>query len=251
MPTGSWASSLTRVDFAAEFADQNRAFVERVFAADPDTSVPTCPGWSLKHLVRHVGGGDRWAAQIVGDRMADRLEFGDIRDGRAPADPAAAGTWLRAGARLLIDAVADTGPDTEVWTSLGPRPASWWLRRRLHETVVHNADVVIAVGARFTPSPELAADAVSEWLDIATARADLAGKSLHLHATDDDLGDSGEWMIADGTWSPAHAKGDVALRGPAADLLLALTRRRSIDDTAIEVFGDADLWRAWLDATPF
>lgn len=239
------------MDVAAEFADQNRMFVERVFAADPDTPVPTCPGWSLKHLVRHVGGGDRWAAQIVGDRMTDRLEFGDIRDGRAPTDPVAAAAWLRAGAQLLVDAVTDTGPDTEVWTSLGPRPASWWLRRRLHETVVHNADAAIAVGVPFAPSPELAADAVSEWLDIATVRADLAGKSLHLHATDDGLGDGGEWMIADGAWSHAHAKGDTALRGPAADLLLALTRRRGIDETAIELFGDAGLWRAWLEATPF
>lgn len=244
------ASNLAGVDFAVEFVDQNRTFVDRALAADLDTAVPTCPGWTLKQVVRHVGGGDRWAAQIVGDRMTGPLEFGDIRDARAPADPAAARHWLRAGAQLLVDAVADAD-GTEVWTFEGPRPAGWWLRRRLHETLVHNADVAIAVGARFEPTASVAADAISEWLDLATARADLSGASLHLHATDDELGEHGEWTVAEGTWSHRHAKGDVALRGPAADLLLALTRRRAIEDTAIELFGDTGRWQSWLDSTPF
>ena len=56
-------------------------------------------------------------------------------------------TWLRSGPRLLLDAVDATGPQTPVWTFLGPRPAAWWIRRRLHETLVHRADAALALGA--------------------------------------------------------------------------------------------------------
>jgi len=125
------------------------------------------------------------------------------------------------------------------------------LRRRLHEVVVHHADAALAVGVPFIAHPELAADAVSEWLDIATARGNTGGKTLHLHATDDGLGEAGEWMITDTGWGHGHRKGDIALRGPAVELLLALTRRLPVSETSIEMFGDTAVWQAWLAATPF
>ena len=30
--------------------------------------VPTCPGWNVVQLMRHVDGGLRWATEIVGTR---------------------------------------------------------------------------------------------------------------------------------------------------------------------------------------
>ena len=62
------------MDFAAAFLDENRAFAEFFRNADGSTPVPTCPGWSLTQLLRHVGRGDRWAAQIVRDRLDDYLD---------------------------------------------------------------------------------------------------------------------------------------------------------------------------------
>ena len=102
---------------------------------------------------------------------------------------------------------------------------------------MHRADAVLAVGGDFELPAELAADGVSEWINLATRAADLhrpplqRGLTLHLHATDDGLGPTGEWTIThdeDGlNWSHDHTKGEAAVRGSAADLLLALTRRRS------------------------
>ena len=43
----------------------------------------------------------------------------------------------------------------------------------------------------------------------------------------------------------------MALRGPATDLLLVITRRREVGDTAIEVFGDEAVLQTWLDNTKF
>jgi hypothetical protein len=130
---------------------------------------------------------------------------------------------------------------------------------------VHRADAALAVGAPFVVEPELAADGVAEWLSLVAARpaadepALLADTTLHLHATDDGLGADGEWMVraswsaAAGrvTWEHGHGKGTVAVRGRAADLLLALVRRLSADDPRLQVLGDEGVWRTWLERTPF
>ena len=57
--------------------------------------------------------------------------------------------WLRGGPQAILDAVAEVGPDTPVWTFTGPRPASWWIRRREHEVLVHRADAALALGPDF------------------------------------------------------------------------------------------------------
>lgn len=252
------------VDFRSALLEQTKTFGDLIAAGDPATPVPTCPDWTLKQLFRHVGRGNRWAGQLVAERRADALDPRDVRDGRPPDDADAAIDWLDAGAGLLIDSVDRVGPQTRVWTFLGPRPAGWWIRRRVHETAVHRADAAIALGVAFELSPELAADAVSEWIELMVLQAKrespplASGQTVHLHATDDGLGPTGEWTITndpdspDGlTWSHDHGKGSVALRGPAKDLLLAITRRRATADTGIEVFGDSDVWEQWLGRTAF
>ena len=91
-----------------------------------------------------------------------------------------------------------------------------------HELAVHRWDAQAAAG-----EPEPLADAVAaRTASTSCSRsscpiADVSAVdgSLHLHATDGD----GEWFIetADGlTWSHAHEKGDVAVRGTTSDLLL-------------------------------
>ena len=45
--------------------------------------------------------------------------------------------------------------------------------------------------------------------------------------------------------------GRLAVRGPAASLLLVLTRRLPPADPAIEIFGEQALLTHWLEHTPF
>jgi uncharacterized protein (TIGR03083 family) len=249
------------VDFRAALIDETKAFGELIRTADPAAPVPTCPEWTIKQLFRHVGRGNRWAAQIVADRRDEPLDPREVPDGRPPEDPDAAIDWLNAGARLILDSVDATGADTPVWTFIGPRPAQWWIRRRAHEATVHRADAAIALGADYHLTPELAADAIDEWLERIAAEANAtsspldAGQTVHLHATDDGLGAAGEWSIVgrdDGIgYSHEHGKGDAALRGRAQDLLLAIVRRRSAADAGVEIFGDRGVWDGWLTRTPF
>lgn len=250
------------MDYASTYLEETRAFGELIRAADQSTPVPTCPGWTLEQLFRHVGRGDRWAAQIVRDRMDSFLDFRSVEAGKPPPDLDDAISWLNGGAQQLVDAVEVTGVETPVWTFLGTRPANWWIRRRLHENAVHRADAAVAVGTEFTLDAEVAADGIDEFLEriVLQAGKDGAalplegGDTLHLHATDPGLGEAGEWTIAVEDvvirWSHEHGKGTIALRGGATDLLLAMTRRVALADTAIEVFGDETVWQRWLDRTP-
>ena len=254
------------MDYATELIVQNAAFGELLRHADLSTPVPTCPGWTLEQLMRHVGRGDRWCAQIVAEQSMDAIDARTVAGGKPPADRDDQIAWLHQGPQQLLEAVASTGADTPVWTFLGPRPASWWIRRRLHEVVVHRADAALALGADFDIEPAVAADAITEYLERVVVRADEEGPaggdrpvgdglSLHLHATDPGLGEAGEWTILgrlDGiALDHEHAKSTAALRGPARSLLLAAVRRRTAAQEGLEIFGDPDVWDTWLARTPF
>lgn len=255
------------MDFTAALIAENAAFAGLIRDADLSTPVPTCPDWTLDQLMRHVGRGDRWCAQIIAARSTKPIDPREVAGGKPPVERADAIEWLHDGARMLIDAVDSSGTQTPVWTFLGPRPAEWWIRRRLHETAVHRADAALALGVDFVIEPLTAADAITEYLErvvIRTAEAVAsgaaapldAGESVHLHATDvDDACGGGEWTISGETDGIAvdrgHGKASVALRGPVRDILLALVRRGEADELGLEVFGQLGVWDAWLNRTPF
>ena len=87
------------MDFRATLLEQTRAFGDLIRSGDPATPVPTCGEWTLKQLYRHVGRGNRWAAQIITERRNQPLDPREVRDGRPPDDPDAAAEWLQQGAQ--------------------------------------------------------------------------------------------------------------------------------------------------------
>lgn len=247
------------MDHATGLLEQNRLLADLIGEADWSEPVPTCPGWTLTQLMRHVGRGTRWAATIVRTRAHEVIDPRTVEGGKPPADRGGALAWLQESPRLLLAAVA-TDPNVPVWTGTGLQPAQWWVRRLLHESVVHRVDAALALGVDHPIEPALAADGVSEWLDLlAAARPGTAmlrdGATMHLHATDESLGADGEWTIRGGTggigWEHTHGPGDVAVRGTAADLLLALLRRISGDDGRLVVVGERERWTTWLANTDF
>ncbi|MFG1926998.1 maleylpyruvate isomerase family mycothiol-dependent enzyme [Cryptosporangium sp. NPDC048952] len=239
------------MDYAAALVDQDRQFADMLRGADLSAPVPTCPGWTLTQLLRHLGRGHRWAAQMIREHSTEPIDPRAVEGGKPPADDEGALEWVAGGGQIVLDAVAAADADTRVWTAVGPRPASWWIRRRLHESTVHRADAAIALGAPYSLPADLAADGVTEWIELLVVEQQPLpdGVSLHLHATDVDA----EWTVrgtaAGLTFEPSHSKATAAVRGPATELLLAITRRRS--DPSLELFGDDTVWRTWLDNTPF
>jgi uncharacterized protein (TIGR03083 family) len=206
-------------------------------AAGPAADVPTCPGWNVEDLVRHCASGDLWARTIVetGNRASH-----DLPDD-APTG-AALVPYFRDGARALVQSLAATDPAASVWTfAASDRTARFWYRRRAQETSVHRYDAQTAAGEPAPIEAELAVDGIDEFLTVFVPRmADkvaIDGETLHFHCTDVD----GEWLVArdgdDVRVTREHAKGDVAARGSASDLLLFIWGRGSA--SRLEVFGDA------------
>lgn len=251
------------------------AIIARLVAdGDLATPIPTCPDWTLRKLVNHLGRAHRWAASITSTRSAEFIPFQSVPDGKAPDDEAGAARWLEAGAEQLIAAVREADGDP-VWAFVvgAQAPASIWGRRMAHETLVHRADVQLAFSRPVEIEADLAADAIDEWLDVMSgpllgqpdlrAEALPVGRTLHVHAVQatpaTTAGDGepvpSEWLVRHGddgvTVEREHAKADVAVTGPAARLLLALLRRLPADDPSITVYGDGGLLTGWLAGTQF
>lgn len=214
---------------------------------DTSAAVPTCPDWDVTALVGHIGWVHRWAtAAITTGEMPERSAI-------TRPDPAATvgdlAGWFGAGLDALCDALATADPGAETWHPFpARRTVGFWSRRLAHETTIHRVDLERALGEASPIDPALASDGIDEYLTvivpmlIGSGRATLPGATLHVHCTDV----AGEWMIRPTDGAPVvsreHAKGDAALRGPAANLLLTLWGR-GIEP--VEVVGSQSAAAAW------
>ena len=238
----------------------------RIIGGDPERPVPACPGWTFRQLAAHRGRGHRRAAQIVAGRAAMPIPVREVAGGKLPPDPAPHALGLNAGAGRVTEAVTAAGSD-RVRTLAGTGPASVRARRRAREAAVRLADAQLAAGRDVDLAPEAAADGIDEWPGLTAAstggtpdparaqdpRGD--GQSLHFHAAGPGLSGTGQWLVtrtpSGVTVTRGHGKADVAVRGPAARLLLVLTRRLPPSAPAIEVPGEQALLTHWLQHTPF
>jgi uncharacterized protein (TIGR03083 family) len=230
---------------------------EAVGAAAAEAAVPTCPGWVVRDLARHIGGVHRWATGIV---STPRPEPGgadlDAVVGRWPEDGELE-PWFRQGLAGLVAALEAAPPDLECWTFLpAPSPLAMWARRQAHETAVHRVDAERAAGRttdELSPlAPALAADGADELLTcfVPRRRTGLHADpptSLRVRCTDEDAG----WVLlidGDGVTTSPAVDGDAActVRGRAADLYLALWNRRSPEVLAVE--GDPGVLGLFLDS---
>lgn len=209
----------------------------------PDAATPATPEWTMAKLVKHTGTTHRWVLAIAATRQF--ANPGDLDLG-LPDDEAAYPEWIEAGAAQLTATLREIDPDDDMW-SWGPdQHARFWSRRMAHETTIHRWDAQSATAAQDAIEVALAIDGIDERLvnlaaslNFGPVSADAltgAGESVHLHATDGD----GEWVLRfepDGlAVTREHAKGDVAVRGAANDLLLYLVGRRGLE--GFEIFGD-------------
>jgi len=253
--------------YCAEIVAQAGLLSAAIAGADLTARVPSCPDWNAGQLVRHLGGAQRWAAEAVRRRATEPFaeDFRDLSP-YASEDPDVVGPWLDAGARELAAALRGAGPGTAMWTPVPAGTTDFYARRFTHETAMHRADTVLALGQDYVLDPVIAADGIDEWLALGSlpvmaeyspALLELLGpgRTIHLHATDTPAQAGAEWVV-DLTgdwlaWRRAHEKSAVAVRGPVAELLLLIYRRRAPDCGAVEVLGDAGLLDFWLDHVSF
>lgn len=243
----------------ARYADMAGAeiarFAEAVRGADPSTAVPTCPGWTIAELVKHIGGIHRWAERMVREHAQQRLSWRAL-ELSLPADPAAYPAWLAAGAEPLVATLTSADPDAAMWAWGADKHARFWPRRMLHETTVHRADAELALGREPAIDVAAALDEVDEFLDnlphaasfapnVAKLRGD--GETLRFECTDADVG----WLIRlepDGfTWRHGSGEANVTVHGAAADLVLLTYGRLEPADGRFEVAGDGAVLASWFE----
>lgn len=253
------------VRYGDRIVDQTHRLTSVVEGAEVTAPVPGCPGWTLAHLLRHVGGAHRWAETIVRTRATGPVpdEQVDLVTPEADDDLGTLSAWLTEGAEQFAETLRATGPDVTVWTVAPGGTPLFWARRMTYETVVHRFDATAAVGGTYTLDADVARDGLDEWIEFSTlpqayestaAHDALLGpdRTLHLHATDAPEG-TGEWLVdltgAPMAWSHAHQKATTAVRGPLTDLLLLMYQRPSpAPAPGVEVLGDQALFTTWLRA---
>lgn len=235
--------------FLAYVDTDGRALIEAVAAA-PDAEVEACPGWTNRDLAKHMGGVYAFVtAQLRASNPQTRMPS----DAPEAPDDGDITMWLRDRHQDVLAALRTTAPNAPTWTWIPEKTASFFHRRMAHETAVHRWDAQCTAGTPAPIDPELAADGVSEVIEVAMQYltrgpvSEYPAGSLHLHRTDGE----GEWMlVAEGgtlTVTNEHAKGDVAARGAAQDLLLYLWGRGR---DGLECYGDDELLDAWGSIVP-
>jgi uncharacterized protein (TIGR03083 family) len=231
--------------------------------ADLSLVVPTTPDWTLGDLARHIGGNLLAVEQAVRTgRAVTEPKRQVLGHGGPPGDdPATLDAWLAEAADRFAGTLRKAGPDAEAQVWVVRWPTAAWARRGAHDLVVHRADAAGAVGAAYPLDPEVAADAVDEFLDLlrnpqVAGSGDPGGDpaprgTVHLHATDTGPEVASEWLVEleppTFTWRHAHEKATVAVRALIADVLRVVTRRLPPGGDAVEVLGDRALLDAWLE----
>jgi uncharacterized protein (TIGR03083 family) len=186
-------------------------------------------------LVLHTGMVHRHKLEIVRGRLARPP------DPWPPPSPPRAELlgWYEQGLEELLTVLEATDPGTRVWTFHRPdQTVGFWRRRMAQETAVHRVDAESAHGEPRPVPAALAADGVTELLEVFLAPhaegepVGGRGEPLHLHATDTE----GEWRLrllpAGVEVGHGHARADAAAAGTASDLLLFCWGRAGADPLA-------------------
>jgi len=128
--------------------------------AAPGAAVPSCPGWTMADLLRHVG-----------EVYLYKVE--QMRLGRHPAQWPPEGLADEPPLELLDRAYAALAgefaarrPEEHTFTWYGPdQSVGFWIRDMAHETVMHRVDAELAAGLPVAAIPaDLAADGIDELL---------------------------------------------------------------------------------------
>ncbi|MEW1860361.1 maleylpyruvate isomerase family mycothiol-dependent enzyme [Streptomyces sp. NPDC088194] len=227
-----------------------------------DASVPTCPKWQVRDLLRHTGAVHRWAAGFVAEGRTEPAQLDDT----APSGTGSNGTgsdggelvdWYRLSHARLVEVLEDAPADLVCWTFMpAPSPLEFWVRRQAHETTVHRVDAQAAAGlAPSAVDPAFAADGVDELMLRFEGKGRDRARSPQPRTlrvrTEDVAGDSG-WTLHftpdPPRWERGGADGgaDCEVSAPAAELYLALWNRLPHDHLSLR--GDRDVMDLWLSS---
>lgn len=230
---------------------KNTALITELAKGNLDASVPAMAAWTLRELTVHVGGVWAFVSRSVAqgssiDPNHGVATWGMAQDNRPTTENLS--EWHSLEAQNLQKVIYSLKPDQNVWSSnLTDPTASYWMRRMCVEAAIHRWDAQSVTNSESEIDADLAIEGIDEFLDFFIPQripASFAGVgTVHFHCTDGP----GEWLITRTSEGievdRSHAKGDVALRGAASDLLLWVWGRKNFSE--LETFGDTNLLEEW------
>ena len=126
--------------------------------------VSSCPGWTVRDLVRHV-------AEVYEHKIACTA-LGQASDPWPPEWPANRDPieWFVDAHERLLEMFGRSEPSTPSATWWPPdQTVGFWARRMAHETAVHRIDAELAAGTTTPIDADLATDGVDEILGVMLA----------------------------------------------------------------------------------
>lgn len=128
--------------------------------ADSTAPVPSCPGWTMRDLVSHVG-------QVYLHKVAamNTGQWPDPWPTEAMIQEAPMALLTRGYTELTAE-FSRHAPEDEALTWYEPdQTVGFWIRRMAQETVIHRMDAQLAAGVAVTEAPDdLAVDGIDEVL---------------------------------------------------------------------------------------
>jgi uncharacterized protein (TIGR03083 family) len=203
--------------------------------------VEHCPEWSVADLVWHL--------------TEVHWFWGTIAEERLPKPPDASRRPARSGdkhlvsdfekgAKRLVDVLGAADTSDSAWTwAPAQQNIAFIVRHQVQEAAVHHWDAVHAAGGSLAIAPDVAADAVEEFLTFSVSSDDdpadptkpsLTG-ALALRAIDT----GGSWTLVDGQapgtihFASGAADDLPTIEAPASDLILWLYGRREVDTSPV------------------
>ncbi|GAA2607516.1 maleylpyruvate isomerase family mycothiol-dependent enzyme [Dactylosporangium fulvum] len=211
------------------------ARLRNVVQIDPGAAVPSCPGWTVADLTRHVG------EVYLHKSLA-------IRDGAEPepwppkelADEVPLALLDRAHAALLDQFAAHEPADPAGSWYAPDQTVGFWSRRMAQETVIHRIDAELGAGQPVAPVPtDLAVDGIDELLKVFVAYGVAEWGSYFAGVLDGSPGrtyailtDGAAWRVRTGPGlfaveDGAHDPADVTVSGAPTAVLRWLWNRES------------------------
>lgn len=237
-------ASLTTDQHLAAIEAAGRRLADLATEAGLEAEVPTCPTWTVAHLVAHQAMVHRWAASHVRGAGGEAPSQTAIRE----EEPDLLG-YYRDGLAALLDALRSGARDLKAMTFLNDcgTPREFWARRQAHETTVHGVDALAAALGRFPTAQDaaiptdLAVDGLDELLRgfYTRGRSKLYdGETFDFVVAPSDS--DRRWVVhVDERLAVADDGEGPELSGTAAQLYLGLWNRGT------EISGDDALLERW------
>jgi uncharacterized protein (TIGR03083 family) len=196
------------LDHLANDYTRLRAVAERDLTAD----VPSCPGWTVTDLVRHVT--EVYLHKTEAMRLAD---WPDPWPPDLSGEPPIAGLE-RSYAELTAEFAARS-PGDKAATWHGPdQTVGFWIRRMAQETVIHRIDAELAVGEPVAEiADDLAVDGIDELLQLFLAYGSQQWAEYFAPTLEETPGHTVAVRVEGGSWLVSTSSDGVEVAGKDAD----------------------------------